>query len=258
MTKTRNLFFGLTGLLLMTAACSGQSTGSGRPASDVSAGGGQSAGPGLSEVLFMGDSVAVGEALPLAAAFKAGGVGFQSIASDGGGNVVGPFSDKNWKTLPKKITSAEPTVVVYQLTTYDWGSRKEQRAAYEKLLTTVTGTGAKLVFVTAPPIKPDDFYRPHMTDLDRAPGVARAVAAGSSGRASMLDSGAVWGSTYQRVKDGRADRSADGIHTCPQGAARFTDWLLAQLAKQFPGFTPPNAQAWANTGWSADQHFKGC
>ncbi|WP_199923703.1 hypothetical protein [Streptomyces cellulosae] len=35
----------------------------------------QAAGPSLSEVLFMGDSVAVGEALPLAAAFNAGGVG---------------------------------------------------------------------------------------------------------------------------------------------------------------------------------------
>ena len=38
-------------------------------------------------------------------------------------------------------------MVVYQLTTYDWGSRQEQQAAYDKLFTTVTETGAKLVFV---------------------------------------------------------------------------------------------------------------
>jgi len=192
----------------------------------------------------------------LAAAFEASGVGFESIASDGGGNVVGPFAEENWKTLPEQITAARPTVVVYQLTTYDWGGQREQRATYDRLLTTVTDAGATLVFVTAPPIRPDDFYRPHMADLDRAPDVARAAA--SSGRASVLDASAVWGSTYQQVRDGKADRSADGVHTCPQGAARFTNWLLTELAKLYPGFTPAEPKAWANTGWSADKHFQGC
>jgi hypothetical protein len=247
MTKPRSLVLGLTGLLLLTAACSGRSSATDTPT-----------GPGLSKVLFLGDSIAAGEALPLAAAFKASGVGFQSIAADGGGNVVGPFSDKNWKKLPEQITSARPAVVVYQLTTYDWGSRQEQQAAYDKLLTAVTRTGAKLVLVTAPPIRPDDFYKPHMADLDRAPYAARAVAAKSPGQAGLLDAGAVWGSTYQQVKDGKADRSADGVHTCPQGAARFTGWLLAELAKLFPGFTPAAPRSWANTGWSANAHFKGC
>lgn len=233
MTKMRSLVLGLTGLLLLTTACSGQSAATGRSAAT-----GAPTGPGLSKVLFLGDSIAAGEALPMAAAFKAGGVGFESIASDGGGNVVGPFSEKNWRKLPGQITSARPTVVVYQLTTYDWGGRQEQRAAYDKLLTTVTGASAKLVFVTAPPIRPDDFYKPHMADLNRAPDVARAVAADSSGQASVLDAGAVWGDRYQRVRDGKVDRSTDGIHTCPQGAARFTDWLLGELAKLFPGFPP--------------------
>jgi hypothetical protein len=247
MTKIRRLAIGLTGLLLLTTACSSRSTAADKPG-----------GPGLAKVLFLGDSIAAGEALPLAAAFKASGVGFQSIASDGGGNIVGPFSEEKWKKLPEQITSAKPTVVVYQLTTYDWGTQEEQRAAYDKLLTTVTGAGAKLVFVTTPPIKPDDFYKPHMADLDRTRAVARTVTAASSGQASILDASAVWGATYQQVKDGKADRSADGIHTCPQGAARFTNWLLTELAKLFPGFTPADAQAWANTGWSADNHFKGC
>lgn len=256
MTKTRNLAFGMAGLLLLlTAACAGESGASDTPArAETSA----SAGPGPSKVLFLGDSVAAGEALPLAAAFKASGVGFTSIASDGGGNVVGPASDRRWKELPGQITSARPTVVIYQLTTYDWGSRQEQRAAYDRLLTTVAGAGAKLIFVTSPPIKPGDFYKPHMADLNRAPGVARQVAAGSAGKATFLDAGAVWGDTYQRVKDGVADRSADGIHTCPQGAARFANWLLKELAKLYPGFTPAPPQSWANTGWSADKRFKGC
>lgn len=233
MTKTLVL-----GLLLLTAACSSESTAA-------------PTGPGLSTVLFLGDSIAAGEALPMAAAFEASDVRFQSIASDGGGNVVGPFAEENWKELPEQIASAKPSVVVYQLTTYDWGTQQEQEAAYKRLLTTVTDAGAELVFVTTPPIRPDDFYQPHMAELDHTPNAARAVG-------TVLDAGAVWGDTYQQVKDGKADRSADGIHTCPQGAARFTSWLLAELAKLFPGFTPAAAQEWANTGWSADDHFKGC
>ncbi|MBB4908622.1 hypothetical protein [Actinophytocola algeriensis] len=122
----------------------------------------------------------------------------------------------------------------------------------------MTGAGADLAFVTMPPIRPDDFYRPHMADLDRAPEVARAVADESSGKATVLDAGAVWGSTYRQVADGRTDRSSDGIHTCPQGAARFTHWLLGELAKRYPGFTPAAPRDWANTGWSADARFRGC
>ena len=248
MSKT--LLCGLTGLLLLTTACAGQSTATDdSDAPDA---------PGLSTVVFLGDSVAAGEALPMAAAFEAGGVEFVSLASDGGGNVVGPFSEERWKTLPEQIASAKPDVVVYQLTTYDWGSGEEQRAGYERLLTTVAEADAMLVFVTSPPIRPDEFYRPHMADLDRAPDVARAVAADSAGRATVLDADEVWGTTYQQVRDGTADRSADGIHTCPQGAARFTSWLLAELAEVFPGFTPADPQDWANTGWSADNRFKGC
>ncbi|MFI7673188.1 SGNH/GDSL hydrolase family protein [Actinophytocola sp. NPDC049390] len=250
MTTTRRLVLGLTGLLLATAACSGRST-----ATDATEG---EAAADQPTVLLVGDSIAVGQALPLAAAFDAGGVGFESLAAEGGGNVVGPASDERWKELPGQITAAAPAVVVYQITTYDWGSRPDQRAAYEKLLTTVSDAGATLVFVTMPPIEPDDFYRPHMAELARTPDVARAVAEGSSGHAVVLDASEVWGGTYQRTRDGKPDRSADGIHTCPQGAARFTSWLLVELAKVLPGFTPPAAETWANTGWSADEHFKGC
>ena len=243
---TKSLVLGLAGLLLLTSACSSEPSAADTPA------------PGLSTVLFLGDSVAAGEALPLGAALAASDVKFQSIASDGGGNVVGPFADKNWAKLPGQISSAKPSVVVYQLTTYDWGSQQEQETAYDKLLTTVTDTGATLVFVTSPPIRPDDFYRPHMADLAHAPDAAKAVVAGSSGKASLLDAGAVWGDTYQQIRDGKADRSSDGIHTCPQGAARFTSWLLTELSTLVDGFTPASPESWANTGWSADKHFTGC
>jgi hypothetical protein len=258
MTKTSSLVPGLIGLLLLTTACAAQPAATATPAGAESAATAAAAGEGLSKVLLIGDSIAVGEAVPLTEVFAASDVRFQSLASEGGGNVVGPFSDKNWQKLPKEIAAAKPSVVIYQITTFDWGSAKEQQAAYRKLLTTVTGAGAKLVFVTMPPIKPDDFYRPHMAELERAPSAARAVAKASSGRATVLDAGAVWGETYQRSRDGKPDRSTDGIHTCPQGAARFAAWLVDELAERFPGFTPAAPAAWANTGWADDKHFKGC
>jgi hypothetical protein len=244
MTKTSILVPALTGLLLLTSACSGQP--------------GTPAGSGRSTVLFTGDSVAQDEAIALTAALRGGTVDFRSIAADGGGNVVRPFSDQNWPKLAQQIAATEPTVVVYQITTYDWGTQPEQQAAYRRLLTTVTSAGARLAFVTMPPIRPDDFYTPHMADLNRTAAVARAVALGSSGRATVLDAGAVWGTSYQQTRNSRADRSTDGIHPCPQGAARFTSWLLGELATLLPGFSPADPRTWANSGWATDRRFLGC
>jgi hypothetical protein len=249
MTKSRPVALGLAALFL-TAACSG-TTDQNRPDQTGN-------GPGLTKVVFAGDSIAVGEALPLAVAMKASGVEFQSIAAEGGGNVVGPFAVDNWPKLAERIISARASAVVYQLTTYDWGTEDEQRAGYEKLRQTVTETGADLLFVTAPPIRPDDFYQPHLADLARSSTVARSIAEAAPDHVGLLDATAVWGEDYQQTKDGTADRSADGIHTCPQGAARFTRWLLGKLGERFPGFTPADPKSWANAGWSADKHFQGC
>lgn len=248
---------GLAGAaLLLTAACSaGQAA--------VTGGGAEPAGSaalasGQAKVLFLGDCIAVAESQALTAAAGAGGFRFESIAAEGGGNVVGPFADEQWQELPGKITSAKPSVVVYQITTYDWGTEQEQEAAYQRLVSTVAGAGAKLVFVTMPPIEPDDFYRPHMADLNRTTSVARRVVDASAGQAALLDASAVWGDAYQQFREGKPDRSSDGIHICPQSAARFTAWLLAALAGLVPGLTPAPAESWAGTGWSADRHFQGC
>ena len=246
MIRRDRLMLGMATLLAVAAGCS---AGDDRP-------GGPSAAPpaGPTRVIMLGDSVAAGQALPLNAALGAAGVEFHSMASDGGGTVVGPVSEKLWQTLPERLAGARPSTVIYQITTYDWGSEQEQQAAYERLATTVARSGARLVFVTMPPIKPDDFYQPHMDELANAAGAARAVGAGTV----VLDAAEVWGATYQRTRDGVADRSSDGIHTCPQGAARFTSWLLRELAELYPGFRPPAPATWANSGWSGDRRFIGC
>jgi lysophospholipase L1-like esterase len=223
------------GLLLLTAACGSPPQS---PAVETPTG----------TVLFAGDSVAAGLSAPLTEAFAASGARFRSIASEGGGNVVGPNAESAWKTLPDAIAAESPAVVVYQITTYDWGTAQEQRAAYTRLSETVTGAGAMLVVVTMPPIRADDFYAPHLAELARAATIAAEVPG-----VHLLDAGEVWGAEFRQ--DGR---SSDGIHTCPQGAARFTSWLLDELAALWAGFTPAAPETWANTGWSADRRFIGC
>ena len=249
MHTIRRLTLITTGALLVLATACAAPNGATAAAQDSS---------GLGPVLFLGDSVAEGQALPMAAAFGSAGVDFRSLATTGGGNVVGPFAEEGWRTLPGEITSSGAGTVIYQPTTYDWGTAQEQQAAYRRLLTTVTDAGASLVFVTTPPIQPDEFYRDHMAELERTTESARAVAEGSAGRAVVLDASEVWGATYQQSVEGRTYRSSDGIHTCPQGAARFTVWLLDELAALNPGFTPPAPEAWANLGWADDENFRGC
>ncbi|WP_460753211.1 SGNH/GDSL hydrolase family protein [Myceligenerans cantabricum] len=248
-------------LLALTAACTGQSDVAGADGpgggSGSRAAGLDAPAPGLSRVVLLGDSVAAGQSVPLAAAFGAAGVEFSSQASEGGGNVVGPNSENIAPEVADLIGSARPSTVIYQVTTYDWGTADEQRDAYEGLLDATTAAGGKLVLVTMPPIEADEFYEPHLAELASASEAAAHVADGSDD-AVLLDAGEVWGDAYQRELDGTADRSSDGIHTCPQGAARWTSWLLDELAQAYPDFTPPAPEDWANTGWSDDDAFVGC
>ncbi|MDR7275717.1 SGNH/GDSL hydrolase family protein [Catenuloplanes atrovinosus] len=232
------------GLLLLTTACDARDPEPGPPA-----GGGSPAGG----VLLLGDSVAAGQAAALTEAFAVSGVRFWSAATEGGGNVVGPNASAAWEALPATIEQAAPTVVVYQITTYDWGTAREQTDAYTRLSATVADAGATLVIVTMPPIRADDFHAPHLDELHRTRDSARAAADASGGRTRLLDAGEVWGGEF--TPEGR---SSDGVHTCPQGAARFAEWLLAKLTPVMPGLTPAPRETWVNAGWSGDRRFIGC
>lgn len=248
---------GLSALAVLTAGCSASGS-HGSETADANRSGEIADGKSFSKVLFVGDSIAVGEALPLSEAFDASGVEFESAAAEGGGNVVGPFSEENWKKLPGQISSSGADVVIYQITTYDWGTPKQQQAAYRRLADTARNSGAALKIVTMPPIKADEFYRPHVKDLKTATRAAQSVAKADPEEVTVLDASDVWGTAYAKVRDGRPDRSGDGIHTCPQGAARFAAWLLRSLTEQYPGFAPADPADWANTGWSGDEHFRAC
>ncbi|MEV7003197.1 SGNH/GDSL hydrolase family protein [Streptomyces sp. NPDC093982] len=209
-------------------------------------------------VLWVGDSIAGSEGPALGAALKAGGVEFKDASSDGGGTVVAGgeeitkmISADTWKQLAKDVQSFQPTVVAYQITTYDWGSQGEQRAAYERLVKTAKAAGAKAVFVPAPPIKIDDFYEKYESQMRTAPRVALEVAKNSSGAAVFLDASQLWGTDASAKK---AQRASDGIHNCQQGAAAFAAWFATELGKK-EGFAPAAVNGWATGSWTSDDRY---
>ncbi|WP_210769089.1 SGNH/GDSL hydrolase family protein [Ruania alkalisoli] len=212
---------------------------------------------GVSPLLLLGDSVAAGQALPLSQAVASSGAYFVDETSTGGGNVVGPNAEAQWEELPERLAEAEGGVVVYQITSYDWGTREDQREAYVRLASVAADSDADLLLVSMPPIEPDEFYADHMDELAATSEVAAEVAAQDDGT-EFLDASEVWGEEYSREHDGQVYRSSDGIHTCPQGAAEFASWLLDELVGLYPGFEPADAEEWANAGWSSDELFTGC
>ncbi|WP_256340512.1 SGNH/GDSL hydrolase family protein [Streptomyces sp. 2231.1] len=208
-------------------------------------------------VLWMGDSIAGTEGPALGEALKASGVEFKDVSSDGGGNVVGgdkmiePIARDTWERVPKDIKSFRPTVVAYQITTYDWGSKDQQRTAYEKLARTAKDAGAKLVLVAAPPFEIGDFYKDHKDAIRTAPEAAKEVAQSSGGAVVFLDSAQLWGTDAKAKK---AQRSSDLVHNCQQGAAAFAKWFTEQLGKQ-SGFTPASVDTWAEGSWAGDKRY---
>ncbi|MEV5893479.1 SGNH/GDSL hydrolase family protein [Nonomuraea fuscirosea] len=207
-------------------------------------------------VLWMGDSIAGAQAPALEAALEAGGVKFVNATSDGGGNVVAgdhPVTTmgakSTWKTLQKHLTSFRPTVVAYQITTYDWGSGRQQLTAYRKLARTAEDGGARLVLVSAPPFKIDDFFRPHASAIKSAPRMAARAAEAENAR--YLDASQLWGNDYSAE---RAQRAKDGIHSCQQGSAAFATWFAKQLG-ELAGFTPAAPATWATGSWTGNERY---
>ncbi|MFE9506534.1 SGNH/GDSL hydrolase family protein [Streptomyces anthocyanicus] len=250
---------------LALTGCQGSGTGVEVSASDGAAAGTPDGGTNSSDgkrddgprrLLWMGDSIGEAQAPALGAAMKAGGVAFRSVAAAGGGGVVGEIAAPTWDGLPKTLKSFAPDVVAYQVTTYDWGTPAEQRAAYERLVKTVNEAGADLLLVSAPPFKVDDFYQPHEAEIASAPRSAKSVAEKHPDTAGFLDAAALWGDDSASE---RAQRSEDGIHSCQQGSAAFAVWFGEQLEKRY-GFDPAAADAWATGDWTGAKVYSrlGC
>ena len=55
--------------------------------------------------------------------------------------------------------------------------------------------------------------------------------------------------------DGAPDRKPDGVHVCPQGAARFAAWFVDALDARFDGLTPAFPSAWVGLDWQTSERY---
>jgi hypothetical protein len=217
----------------------------------------QTPAAGAPSVLWIGDSVAENEAPALEAALTAAGASFINQSSAGGGTVVdsggkvSEIAQNSWKTVSGAIEKTKPNTVVYQITTYDWGTPEQQEAGYQKLADEAESVGADLVIVSMPPIVIDEFYAPYAAEMATAPDSARAVAEGSDGKVTFLDASALWGTDASATK---AQRGTDGIHACQQASASFAAWFMTEFAKT-SGLKPAAPESWATGEWTSAETY---
>lgn len=203
-------------------------------------------------MLWIGDSVAADLAPALEARLDAAGVVLHDGALDGARLV--PSDGIDPVTLYDEMMTAYPAeVVVVQLMSWDSPFSKEQlRVAYTWFASRVRAMGADLVVVTPPPVRAD------LVDpgLERQIAVARELVAADPDHVVMIDASALWGDTLVADigDDGAPDRKPDGVHVCPQGAARFADWFAARLAERYDGLATA-APPWTSGPWTTDARY---
>lgn len=242
-----------------TAATTDATTDAAAPAGDGASAGAVAAGdapvvlPEIGPVLWVGDSVANDLAPALGAAFGAAGVPWTNGAGDGvrftPGGGVDPV--ELWTRV---LDGATFSTVVLHLSYWDSPADLDMlRVSFSWFRDTVVARGARLVIVTPPPVR-DDLVDP---GLARQIQVAQELVDGSAGAVVLVDSAPLWGPTmaYDIDGDGAPDRKPDGVHVCPQGAARFANWFVAELATRFAGITPQPAAAWAAGPWATDARY---
>jgi hypothetical protein len=255
---TGALLFATTAVLIAAlSGCAPTSAGTTPASATQAAETVQTPAAGAPSVMWIGDSVAENEAPALKAAITAAGASFNDQSQPGGGTVVdsgGQISElaqDSWSTMSGAIEKAKPNTIVYQITTYDWGTPDQQKAGYQKLADEAESVGADLVIVSMPPIVIDHFYEPHAAEMATAPDSARSVAEGSNGKVTFLDASALWG-TDGTAKE--AQRGTDGIHACQQASASFAAWFMTEFAK-VSGLEPAAPESWATGDWTSAKTY---
>ena len=208
-------------------------------------------------VMWIGDSVAETEAPALEAALTAARARFIDQSDAGGGTMVDPGGEMStltqgvWKKVTGEIEKTKPNTIVYQITTYDWGTPEQQKAGYQKLADEAESVGADLVIVSMPPIVIDAFYEPHAAEMATTSDSARQVAEASDGTVTFLDASTLWG-TDGTAKE--AQRGADGIHACQQASAAFAAWFMTEFAK-VSELEPAAPKTWATGDWTSAETY---
>ena len=208
----------------------------------------------LHRVLWIGDSVAADLAPALGAALGAAGLELVDGAFDGARLV--PSDHLEPEQIYPGVVSDAGTVdaVVVELSYWDSpASLDDLRLHLGWFRDLVLGTGADLVIVTPPPVRAD------LIDpgLQRQLQVAGELVAAAPDRVHLVDSAPVWGSEMRADIDcdGAPDRKPDGVHVCPQGAARFAAWAVDALDAYYDGISPAFPSAWVGGDWTSSRRY---
>lgn len=207
----------------------------------------------VAQVLWIGDSVAADLAPALTAAFATSGVTWIDAAGDGlrltPGGGVDPV-----ELYTEVLAEHTFDTVVVQLSYWDSPADLDQlRSSLGWFRDQVIARGADLVLITPPPVRAD-LVDPGLT---RQIEVAAELVAAGEGHVHLVDSTPAWGPTmaFDIDGDGAPDRKPDGVHVCPQGAARFAAWLVGDLGLRFGGVTVAAPETWVSGDWTSSDRY---
>jgi peptidoglycan/LPS O-acetylase OafA/YrhL len=207
--------------------------------------------PPIGRALLVGDSVAYDTWPGIQAALEASGIAASAYVKPGAGLLDTKYESA--VEIDAAIAEFTPDLVMYQASLWDFGTIQDQQAAYQRFTTLVLERGARLAFITIPPLR-DDQHNDQLTPLI---GIMSDLAAQYPGLVQVFDSNNAWGPTFDSdVNDDLVpERKPDGVHVCPSGSALYANWLLRELAARFIGFTPASPEIWATGSWTADQRY---
>src|SRR4029079_16430997 len=133
--------------------------------------------------------------------------------------------------IDQAVVDKKPDLVLYQASLWDYGSRDQQEAAYGAFADSVLAHGARLAFITMPPLR-DDHRDPQLETLAV---IMREIADQHPSQVAVLNGNSTWGPLFTQYVNGDKvpERKPDGVHVCPSGAAMYAIWLMDQLQLRF-------------------------
>jgi peptidoglycan/LPS O-acetylase OafA/YrhL len=197
-------------------------------------------------VLIQGDSVALFSSLPVVEAFAAAGLEAINL-TEYGQSLADP-------SVLEALATSGAQVSVWQISLWDVGDDAVQRSRYQAFVDASVAAGMDVIFIDQPPVL-ESLETDERLRIRR---LVRDLAAATPDRVSVLDPEPVWGRTVDRDRDedGVPERWADEIHVCPQGSARWTAWLLSELAARYRGIEPADPSEWINGAWLDDPRWQ--
>jgi peptidoglycan/LPS O-acetylase OafA/YrhL len=201
-------------------------------------------------VLMLGDSIAFDLWPAVASSMYAGRIAIGGYVSPGAGLIDTRYSSS--EAIDKAVVDFHPDLVLYQGSLWDFATRDVQRAAYQRFTEVVLAEGARLAFITIPPL-----HAPLDDNLATLTGVMIEIAEQHPGQVMVLNSDGAWGPVFNVDinADHVPERKPDGIHVCPSGAAMYAIWLQGELQRRFAQFTPAPPAEWATGSWVDDPRY---